>query len=277
MKRKAIVALAAALVVVFTLAPCAVFAATPTVSVSMSGKIQDYYGGTVYQMTKLSSGSWRYNVRNDTDYIIPFVEPVTFFKDYFYEFFTGLTLTKASGTTAANNIVAIVRLSLHSTDGYWVSSDHSFTADGALIVPSLEWYCTNNFRCDGIMISVSSDSDDLQYVTLTVSPTMKFTLDDGLEAPPGIDSDEIVGDIDGVVDAESDIGISLGGGGGFGGVQDQLDDIMTLPEFDADLIGSFAQIGTLFSRVITAMDLSVVMTFMLIFGLALFVVGRRVR
>lgn len=276
MKRKTIAALAAALVV-FILAPCSVFAATPTVSVSMSGKIKDYYAGTVYQMTKLSSGKWQYKINNDSQYLVPFVEPVTFKKDYFYEFFYGITLTRSSGTTAADNIVATVRLSLHSTDGYWISTEHSLSSDGTLTVPTMEWYCTDSFRCDGILISISSDSDDIQYATLTLSPTMKFTLDDGLEAPPGIDSDEITGDIDGVVDAESDIEISLGGGSGFGGVQDQLDDIMTLPEFDEDLVGSFAQIGTLFSRVVTAMDLSVVMTFMLIFGLALFVVGRRVR
>lgn len=278
MKRRVFAALMVALVVTMcTLAPCSALAATPTFSVSMSGEIWDYYGDAVFYMTKLSSGNWQYSIRNDIVYFIPFVEPVTFQKDYFYQFFYGLTFSKSSGTDAADNVTVSVLLTLHSTDGYWLSDSHSFSLDGSLSVPTVEWMCTNSFTCDGIIISLSSDSDDLQYATLTVSPTMKFALDDGLEAPEGVDTDDTTSGVDGVVDAKGDIELSLGGGGGFGGTQDSLENIMILPQFGEGLIASFSQISTLFTRVVTTCDLSVAITFMLLFGLALFVIGRRVR
>lgn len=90
---------------------------------------------------------------------------------------------------------------------------------------------------------------------------------------PGIDTDNFNNAVGGMDQAEDAIGDAIGG---FDNVDDELDSVMH-PELDSDITSAFSQINSVFTQVVSVLDISSVMMFMLVFGLALFVIGRRLR
>lgn len=198
----------------------------------------------------------------------------------------------------ADEIISTVQLHLHSTNGYWVSSKHNILSDGSLNVPAVSWYCTESFECDALYFSFTCTDGSSSEVWVSIPPIFSYSYTtelqqmegilssqtdriisgDGLTPPAGIpdQKEDIEGSLDDYTSAEKDVETALGGGG-FGGAKDQLDSIMQLPALGPDFTAAFAKINTVFSRVVSTFDLSVALTFMLIFGLALFVIGRRVR
>ena len=93
---------------------------------------------------------------------------------------------------------------------------------------------------------------------------------DGLNGTSGVNDDQLNGAIAGEEDAQNKIDQALGNPD----VASQLDSAMNSP-LDDNITGSFSFINSLFSRVVTTLDISVVMTFLLVFALAMYVIGRR--
>nr|CDL65879.1 unnamed protein product [uncultured bacterium] len=59
-------------------------------------------------------------------------------------------------------------------------------------------------------------------------------------------------------------------------IDDSALDDFEMPSFDQNLSGAFIQINNLFSRLVSTLDISIVLVFCLTLGLALYVIGRRV-
>ena len=224
--------------------------------------------------------------------------PIRFHSGLLYTVdFSGWIFKRSSNSPIpADEIVATVQMHLHSSNGYWVSSRHNLLSSGVLSVPAVSWYCTETFDCDAIyfsfectdgfegevyvavpsMFTYSYQTQMQQIEGVLSGQTDRIISGDGLKAPEGIPDDDIKNDFDQLRADENDVEIALGGGG-FDGAKNQLDSIMQLPTLGPDFTSAFARINTVFSRVVSTFDLSVALTFMLVFGLALFVIGRRVR
>ena len=201
-----------------------------------------------------------------------------------------------SSSIPADEIIATVQMHLHSTNGYWVSSRHNILSNGVLAVPAVSWYCTETFDCDAIYFSFEATDGSASEVYVAVPEMFTYSYQtqmqqiegvlsgqtdriisgDGLQPPAGIPDDDIKNTFDQLGADENDVEIALGGGG-FDGAKNQLDSIMQLPTLGPDFTAAFAGINSVFTRVVSTFDLSVALTFMLVFGLALFVIGRRVK
>ena len=92
----------------------------------------------------------------------------------------------------------------------------------------------------------------------------------GLSGTSGVDDNQLNGAIAGQDDAQDKINDALGNPN----AASQLDAAMNV-QLDDNIKGSFSFINSLFARVVTTLDISVVMTFLLVFALAMYVVGRR--
>lgn len=226
--------------------------------------------------------------------------PIRFHSGLLYTVDFSGWIFKRSGSSSipADEIIATVQMHLHSSNGYWVSSRHNILSNGVLAVPAVTWYCTETFDCDAIYFSFEATDGSVSEVYVAVPEMFTYSYQtqmqqiegvlsgqtdrimsgDGLTPPAGIPSqkEDTQGAIDDYTSAEKNVETAIGSGG-FGGAKDQLDSIMQLPALGSDFTSAFAKINTVFTRVISTMDLSVALTFMLIFGLALFVIGRRVR
>ena len=226
--------------------------------------------------------------------------PIRFHSGLFYTVdFSGWIFKRSnSSSIPADEIIATIQMHLHSTNGYWVSSRHNILSGGVLAVPAVSWYCTETFDCDAIYFSFEATDGSVSEVYVAVpqmftysyqtqiqqiegvlsGQTDRIIIGEGLKPPAGIPDEkkETEDTLNDYTTAEKDVETAIGGGG-FGGAKDQLDSIMQLPALGTDFTAAFAKINTVFSRVVSTFDLSVALTFMLIFGLALFVIGRRVR
>lgn len=224
--------------------------------------------------------------------------PIRFHSGLLYTVDFSGWIFKRSGSSSipADEIIATVQMHLHSSNGYWVSSRHNILSNGVLSVPAVTWYCTETFDCDAIYFSFEATDGSVSEVYVAVPEMFTYSYQtqmqqiegvlsgqtdrimsgDGLKAPEGIPDADIKNDFDQLRADENDVEISLGSGG-FDGAKNQLDSIMQLPTLGPDFTSAFARINTVFSRVVSTFDLSVALTFMLVFGLALFVIGRRVR
>lgn len=92
----------------------------------------------------------------------------------------------------------------------------------------------------------------------------------GLSGTSGVDDNQLNGAIAGQDGAQDKINDALGNPN----TASQLDAAMNV-QLDDNIKGSFSFINSLFSRVVTTLDISVVLTFLLVFALAMYVVGRR--
>ena len=93
---------------------------------------------------------------------------------------------------------------------------------------------------------------------------------DGLNGTSGVNDNQLNGAIAGQDDAQDKINDALGNPD----AASQLDAAMNV-QLDDNIKSSFSFINSLFSRVVTTLDISVVLTFLLVFALAMYVVGRR--
>lgn len=100
--------------------------------------------------------------------------------------------------------------------------------------------------------------------------TDKIISGDGLTDPNGVDDSELSGAIQGEADANAAIDDALGGVDAGA----QLEEVMD-SGLDDNITGAFKYINQIFSRVVTTLDISAVMTFLLVFALAMYVIGRR--
>lgn len=270
--------------------------------IELYGIIRNEATETAYDMDwQADTSKYGSLVLSDTLYSFPFRwAPVQFHSGLFYTVdFSGWIFKRSSSSMIpGDEIIATVQLHLHSTNGYWVSSKHNILSNGVLNVPAISWYCTESFECDAVYFSFHCTDDSVSEVYVAVPPKFTYSYQtevqqiegilsgqtdriisgDGLTPPAGIpdQKEDTEGSLDDYTSAEKDVETAIGGGG-FGGAKDQLDSIMQLPSLGPDFTAAFAKINTVFSRVVSTFDLSVALTFMLIFGLALFVIGRRVR
>lgn len=269
-------------------------------TVELYGVIRNEATETAYDMDwQADTNKYGSLVLSDTLYSLPFRwAPIQFHSGLFYTVdFSGWIFKRSSSSMIpGDEIIATVQLHLHSTNGYWVSSKHNILNNGVLNVPAVSWYCTESFECDAVYFSFHCTDDSVSEVYVAVPTTFTYSYQtemqqiegvlsgqtdriisgDGLKAPAGIPDDDIKNTFDQFAADENDVEISLGNGG-FDGAKNQLDSIMQLPTLGPDFTAAFAKINTVFSRVVSTFDLSVALTFMLVFGLALFVIGRRVR
>lgn len=285
-------------------APLSVFAVDSPQSgtIELSGVIRNEDSDIAYDMDwQPDTSKFGAMVLSDTLYSLRLGwGPIQFYSGLFYTVdFSGWIFKRSSNSSIpADEIIATVQMHLHSSNGYWVSSKHNILNDGILSVPAVSWYCTESFECDAIYFSFHCTDDSVSecYVAVPFSfaysyqteiqqiegvlsgQTDRIIIGEGLKPPAGIPDEkkEAEDTLNDYSSAEKDVETAIGGGG-FGGAKDQLDSIMKLPSLGADFTAAFAKINIVFTRVVSTFDLSVALTFMLIFGLALFVIGRRVR
>lgn len=297
--------LAALFLLVFTCslaAPFSVSAATATTVYSV-----DYNGYMNYTLDGVAkrvqapvtshNGKFAPDVLTGVDYTFELAEEIEFKRGLYYTIDYNSYISKTHVDTAAPGVVASYRLSLGNADGYYISDVHIFADSGRLYIPAVTFLCTEDFTVDRIYFYCSYDEDNLTSICYygpaftysIMSPaeyesalwqgmienqTNQILSGSNLTAPPGINDSEIGNRFDQFEADENDVGTALGG---WDDAQNQLNDIMQLPSFGSDFTAAFAKINTVFTRVVGTLDLSVALTFMLVFGLALFVIGRRVR
>lgn len=282
----------------FLVAACVFFASAPIAfadpsswySVPFAGTVWHASGeGSIHNMEVKDFGHGPvYRFQGQKFNAMPFTGPVTFYSGNYYSVYIAFEASKMEDPPTTEDITFSVSMdasgsykrtfTLNDTRGtysyygwYTFYCDHTFESEfmsiefdnisSAVIIWSLR-----EFR-----YAVQSPSDyeaeqnkDFQDALINGS---------GMTPAPGIDTDDFTDAVGGMAGAEDAIGDAIGG---FENVQGELDSIMH-PELDSDITDAFSGIRNVFTRVVSVMDLSSPMIFMLVFGLALFVIGRRVR
>ena len=255
------------------------------------------YGGieTISNLIDCGNNTYAYTMHDKQSFTL--ARSYTFSAGYWYsgrflfEVRTGLanTVTNVVCTLSVGNYASILRGSCTTrSDGYGVVSipfdfcpDVDFTTN--LITLTVSMSGTPNYGLGTVrdtLVSVMTDGEHQSklYNDAVKNQTDRILSGDGLHAPGGGQFGGAQGSAGSLDSANKALDKAFGGSGGqFGGAKNKINDTIKSPDLGTNIPAAFSAINTLFSRVVSSLDLSVVLTFLLVFGLAMYVVGRRVR
>lgn len=157
------------------------------------------------------------------------------------------------------------------------SPTESFTSDRIYLdvsVSGIPDYGLGTVR--SFYVSVASDGEHQSSIIggKIDSAASNILSGEGLSGTSGVDDSPLSGTASGMAGAEGAIDDALGEGG-LDGVASRIDSVMDV-ELNDSILASFSAINTLFTRIVDTLDLTIVLTFLLVFALAMYVVGRRV-
>lgn len=259
--------------------------AASSFSVPLDGTL--YYGDIANVKRMPSTGDGRYTIKLPSSWFqLNFSQPIEFKAGTYYTLNYGFEVAflEAGYSDISNWSLSISVEGLGSTTASITSNGGSSGVWGHFSKP-YTFYCDRNFTATYLEIELLSPSN-VALPQFTISNKFTYQISSpaeigadaiiqgsGMTPAPGIDTDNFNNAVGGMDQAEDAIGDAIGG---FDNVDDELDSVMH-PELDSDITSAFSQINSVFTQVVSVLDISSVMMFMLVFGLALFVIGRRLR
>lgn len=259
--------------------------AAESFSVPLAGTL--YYGSIsdVKSMHDLGNGS--YTIRLPSSWFqLNFSEPIEFKAGTYYTLNYGFAFGfyDSDGPDFTGVSSWSLSISVEGLGSTTVNVQSSSTGFGHFSKP-YTFYCDRDFTASYLEIELVSPTD-VQLPQFTIDKLFTYQISSpaeiganaiiqgsGMTPAPGIDTDNFNNAVGGMDQAEDAIGDAIGG---FENVDDELDSVMH-PELDSDITSAFSQINSVFTQVVSVLDISSVLMFMLVFGLALFVIGRRLR
>lgn len=297
MKRAVSLLLAVCLVAVLIVFGCTSAFASTQYEVTFSGLITKAPGDASYPESYMWTNDGKWAFRPGAQNLMYFSSPFQFQAGRWYtlnldfEFIPGVVTPSVSYSFS---------VSLGDVSGTWtgIVSGTSSSADVRVLPSTYTFFCDTSFQSDGIYIELDGIGNDStesygqlgKILTITSesdgehqssiiggkidSAASNILSGEGLSGTSGVDDSPLSGTASGMAGAEGAIDDALGEGG-LDGVASRIDAVMDV-ELNDSILASFSAINTLFTRIVDTLDLTIVLTFLLVFALAMYVVGRRV-
>lgn len=293
MKRAVSLLLAVCLVAVLIVFGCTSAFAAADYTLTFDGTWSDGTAAGTSGMWSAEPGYYSFHAGLDNRFAL--TQPFEFASGYWYSgclscwFNTGLSDTPVTFTmrlSLGDDLATFTRVVTTQATSYGT----------APVFFDFDFFVDRSFSCSVVQIELSDLNFDSAYISqidasfhVTVesdsqhqssiiggkidSAASNILSGEGLSGTSGVGDSALSGTASGISGAEDAINDALGDGG-LDGVASRLDSVMDV-ELNDSILASFSAINTLFTRIVDTLDLTIVLTFLLVFALAMYVVGRR--